>query len=204
MIPAGWSIFSGCRRESARFACGGSSRPMSGKTSGPAPVADIGFPYDSTAFPPCLLGSDPVSGQGAGGRVMAYLHHVTVRLSPVGSMSPVKAFQFALSCGQRMGMAGCASSGARLCGEYQCRKSLKSSASLLLLALSPLAAKLLLNALQPAQSSARPLLWSLARTSPTAASSAARLALFRARSCRPHRTATNICQDIAQGLSPAH
>lgn len=204
MIPAGWSIFSGRRRESARSACGGSFRPVSGKTVAPAPAADAGFPYVSTAFSPCFFeraGLVARRGKGAG---VASLTPCARCVAAVATFGRVNGFKIALSCGRRMGMAGCASSGARLYGEYQCRNSLKFLASLLLLALSPLAVKPLPSAPQPAPSSVRPLLWSPAKTSRTAASSAARSALSRARSLRAHRTATNIFQDIAGGVSLAH
>ena len=201
MIPAGWSIFSGRRRESARFACGGSFRPVSGKTHGPARHADSGFPYVSNAFTPCFLRSRFALAAWGKGQGRALSVAVTGGFAYVAGLVRLNGLKRALSCGEGAGMAGCASSGACLCGEYQCRNSLKSLASLLLPALSPLAAKPLPSAPQPAPSLVRPLPWQPAKTSPTAASSAARSAPFRARSLRPHRTATDIFTDIAGGVS---
>ena len=200
MIPQGQRVISGARRESARFSRGGCFRSDAPVSLSLAPVVAMPFPCVSRDCDPCLQGDRASVARQVAPRVSRALRHILA----CGPKVARRANCNRLSCGGRAQMAGCALSGARLCGEYQCRKSLKSSASSPLLALSPLAVKPLLSAPQPAPSLVQPLLWQPAKTSPTAASSVARSALFRARSCRPHRTATNICQDIARGIAPVH
>lgn len=204
MIPAGPQHFPGCRRESARLACGGSFRPAAWETALRACALADGFLLVSGGLTPCFLEHTAPCGAAARALRAGPSRPVHPSRSREGKHPRAHAGASGHSCGWRGGVAGCASSGARLCGEYLCRKSSKSLVSWLLPALSPLVVKLLPSAPQPAPSLVQPLPWLPAKTSPTAASSVARSALFRARSCRPRRTATNIFQDIAGGVSPAH